>query len=112
MSKEKFYVSHYINEPVFENDPLKRIGFLTTLDKNITNKTEFYIGFDTEKTFTKKNLESEFKEKKAIELPRPLHEIQKSESTWMDKNKNIYLADDFKPFGDKEMIKLSEHNNF
>ncbi|MBI2056830.1 hypothetical protein HYT91_01095 [Candidatus Pacearchaeota archaeon] len=85
MSEEKFYVSHYVNEPVSENGPLKRIGFITTSDKEITNKTEFYREFDAGKTFTKKDLESEFKEKKIFELPKPLHEIKKNEGIWKDK---------------------------
>lgn len=107
MSEEKFYVSHYVNEPVSENGPLKRIGFITTSDKEITNKTEFYREFDAGKTFTKKDLESEFKEKKIFELPKPLHEIKKNEGIWKDKDKNIYLTDAWKPFGNYKIIKIN-----
>ena len=107
MNKEKFYVSHYVNEPVLENSPLKRIVFFTTLDKEITNKTEFYREFDAGKTFTKKDLESGLKDKKIIELPQPLYEIKKNEGIWKDKDKNIYLTDAWKPFGNYKKIKIN-----
>ena len=105
MDKEKLYVSHYINESFLEYS-LKKVDFITTFDKEITDKTEFYMDFNTKMSFTKKDLEFKFKVN-MVELPRPLHEIKENEGIWIDKDKNVYLRDGWKPFGNYERIKIS-----
>jgi len=103
MNSETFYVTHYIPDRYPETG-LRVCEFLTA--RNPEGATEFFMGFDTARVFSQRDIESRVNGGLAVRLPIPA-EIKPSEGVWVDKDRSVWVADYENPLKDKSRRKVS-----